>query len=50
MKQGANVPTKEQEKSVKLTTLKHGYHKPYAADWGKATTAAKIKLMTMKEG
>ena len=43
----SNQPTKDQERSVKLTTLKHRYHKPYQNDWGKATAYARSKIWAM---
>ena len=42
-----NQPTKDQEKSVRLTTLKHGYHKPYQNDWKEASVRARAKIFLM---
>ena len=34
---------KDQSKDARVTTQTHGYHKPYAADWGEARMKAKAK-------
>lgn len=36
---------KDQSKDTRLTTQTHGYHKPYAADWGEAKMKAKAKII-----
>lgn len=43
----SNQPSKDQERSIRIGTLKHKYHKPYQADWRQATAYARATKWQM---